>query len=253
MRQQCGSPHFSYEETEARRSEKAGPRPHSSKPRATFAPDSFPLQHTASEGEGTQGSVPLLGAAWRLAVGLPQPEGTPDSEDVLEASLERQRPPQYRWETSSEPVEAHNPVTGSWGRRTSQRKLASFAHKACILSHMHWHRHSQTRASKGWTMKQTLARAKDLFFFPSAKPRSYSTLRYNLQVCWNFYRKVERFLVPGFWGQMARGGVYKGSFVACGHFLMVLSTWPKIHHLAFPMCILSSPHLPSSFSLSLHY
>lgn len=95
-------------------------------------------------------------------------------------------------------------MTGSWGWRSSQRKLASFAHKARILSHMPWHRHSQTRASKAWTMKQTLARAKDLFFFPSAKPRSYSTLTYNLYVCWNFYRKVD-FLCQGFGGRWLGG------------------------------------------------
>lgn len=71
LRRRFGSLHFSDEETEARRNEKAGPRPHRWRLTATFAPDAFLPQRTASEGEGTQSSVPLLGAARHLAVGLP--------------------------------------------------------------------------------------------------------------------------------------------------------------------------------------
>lgn len=62
----------------------------------------------------------VLPGTW--AVGLPWLQGTPDSKDVLEACLARQRLPQYRLETSLKRIEAASPVTGSWVRRTSQRK-----------------------------------------------------------------------------------------------------------------------------------
>lgn len=49
-------------------------------------------------------------------------------------------------------------------------------------------------------------------------------------------------------GQMAGGGVYKDSFLACGHFLLVISTWPKIHTAAAPFLPRFLIFLPISLS-----
>lgn len=53
--------------------------------------------------------------------------------------------------------------------------------------------------------------------------------------------------MPEFWGQMAGGGVYKDSFIACGHFLMVISTWAQ--NIPAPPHPLLLVFYPSSFLL----
>lgn len=120
----------------------------------------------------------MLPGTW--AVDLPWPRDTPDSRDVLKACLERQQPPQYRAkaQTGDFLEAAQGSQLCDWqlgSEKQPKKSLASFAHKASILSHTHWHRYSRTSASKGRTMKQTQAGARDFFSLPNAKLREYKT------------------------------------------------------------------------------
>lgn len=132
-------------------------------------------------------------------------------------------------------------VLGADGRlpRSGSRleEPASPAHEAPILSHARRHRLPQTGAPAGRTMRRTQARAKDGFSFQVQNPSALSP-------CLQFAYELKFFIgkvgisVPEFWGQVAQGGVYKGTFGACGHFLTVTSAWAK----TIP------PRLPPSWS-----
>lgn len=101
-------------------------------------------------------------------------------------------------------------------------------------------------------MKQTQGRAKDLFFFPKAKPRPFSTLTCNLHVSYSFYEKGRDCSCQSFGGRWLGEVSMKTSF----------SLWPlppgnqhmgqKYTSSHFPPI----PHLLPSFpspSPSLHY
>lgn len=187
------SPHSADEETEARRGKKAGPGSH----RWTQSQICARLLSTAAHSfRGERTVRPLcpcsvLPGTW--AVGLPgpgallvqgRPRGLPGGP----------RPPQVQAGGFPEADGGSQPCDWQLGSEHRPKKsLASFAHKAPILSHSRGHRHPQARAAKGWTMRQTQARAKSWGFFPNAKPRSFSThvpLAYELKC----YRKGRDFL-----------------------------------------------------------
>lgn len=135
---------LSREETEAQSGPRAAPG-HGAGRREPICTDSSALQHTAEE-KGPEGSALAELPAW--AVGLPWPQGCPDSRAVLEPA----------WESNgllsaggrlSGADRGSQPGDWQLGSETQPKKsLASFAHKAPILSPTHWHRHSQTRASR---------------------------------------------------------------------------------------------------------
>lgn len=75
-----------------------------------------------------------------LAVGLPWPQDTRDPRDVLRACLERQWPSESRAKTQMgdllEGDQGRQPCDWQLGSEKQPKKsLASFAHKASILSH----------------------------------------------------------------------------------------------------------------------
>lgn len=87
-------------------------------------------------------------------------------------------------------------------------------------------------------MKQTQARAKDLFFFLNATQiiiNTYIQFAYELKF---LIGKVGN-SVPEFLGQVTGGGIYPDSFMACGHCFMVFSTWAKNTPAPFPAMFLT--------------